>query len=303
MHRAKVVLIAMLAPFSAMAAEFSGASAFEFTRAAVAFGPRPPGSPASKKLQEFIKAKLKSFRCEIVDDAFTASTPIGAVGMANVIARFPGTSGRAVVFSGHYDTKHMPGIDFVGANDGGSSTGLLLELARVFSSTKRRHDVYLVWFDGEEAYVQYTGTDGFYGSRHLARRWEQDGTLKKILALINVDMIGDRDLGILKEQYSKASLNALIWKVAGELGYGRYFLNESGAVLDDHFQFVQKMVPAANLIDFDYGPNNSYWHTPKDTMDKLSPKSFEVVGRVLLEVLRRLEAPAAAAPPSAVPSR
>lgn len=303
MYGKKVVLVLLAASLSLAAAEFSGASALEFTKAAVAFGPRPPGSEANRKLQDYIRAKLKSLGYEIVDDGFTASTPTGPVQMANVIGRLRGTSGRVMVFSGHFDTKPMPGIDFVGANDGGSSTGLLLELARVLAGRKHKHDICLVWFDGEEAFVQYTGLDGFYGSRHLAQRWEREGLLKKILAMINVDMIGDRDLGIRKEQYSKMSLNELIWRAAADLGYGQYFLDEGGAVLDDHFQFVQKFVPAANLIDFDYGPNNSYWHTPKDTMDKLGAHSLEVVGKVLLDVLKRLEAPAAAAPRSATPSR
>jgi Zn-dependent M28 family amino/carboxypeptidase len=209
--------------------------------------------------------------------------------MKNLIARFPGSSGKAVVFSGHYDTKVMPASGFVGANDGGASAGLLLEMARAVSLRKRVHDVWLVWFDGEEAYVDYTLTDGLYGSRRLARRWHQDGTLKRIVALINVDMIGDRDLGILREEYSDPRLVDLIWKTAARLGLGRHFLNRRGAVLDDHYPFVELGVPAVNLIDFDYGPNNAYWHTPADTVDKLSPASFAAVGRVLLEVLAELE--------------
>jgi hypothetical protein len=289
---AKLVFIqALIAALACLGAEFSGASALEATKRVVAFGPRPPGSSASRKLQDYIRSRLKPLGCEITDDSFTASTPVGVVKMMNIIARFAGTSGKAVVFSGHYDTKPMPGVDFIGANDGGSSTGLLLELARALAASKRTHDVYLVWFDGEEAYVQYTATDGFYGSRHLAQRWDKDGTLSKVVALINVDMIGDRDLGIMKEQYSSETLNALIWSAAADLGYGKHFLNEGGAVYDDHIQFIHRGVPAANLIDFDYGPGNSYWHTPKDTLDKLSARSLEVVGKVLLNVLERLEAP------------
>ena len=209
----------------------------------MAFGPRPPGSGASRKLQDYIRTRLKPLGCEVTEDSFTASSPIGPVKMANLIARFAGTSGKIVVFSGHYDTKPIPGVDFVGANDGGSSTALLLELARALAGTKRTHDVYLVWFDGEEAYVNYTATDGFYGSRHLAQRWEKEGTLGKIAALVNVDMIGDRDLGIMKEQYSSEFLNNLIWRSASELGYAKHFLNEGGAVQDDHVQFVQRGVP------------------------------------------------------------
>lgn len=280
-------LLALLA--LAAGAEFSGERAFRHTAELVRLGPRTPGSGAHARAVDYIRASLKKLGAEVEEDAFEAATPHGAVRMKNLIARFRGTSGKAVVFSGHYDTKVMPASGFVGANDGGASAGFLLEMARAVSLRKRVHDVWLVWFDGEEAYVDYTPTDGLYGSRHLARRWRQDGTLKRIVALINVDMIGDRDLGILREEYSDPRLVDLIWKTAARLGLGRHFLNRRGAVLDDHYPFVELGVPAVNLIDFDYGPNNSYWHTPADTVDKLSPASFAAVGRVLLEVLAELE--------------
>jgi len=288
MHRAKTLLIPLLCSI-ALGAEFSGASALEYTRKAVSFGPRPPGSEASRKLQSYVRSELKQRRCEILEDAFTASTPHGPVAMRNLIARFKGTSGKAVVFSGHYDTKLMPGIHFVGANDGGSSTGLLLELARVLSRKPRKHDVYLVWFDGEEAFGEWSDTDGIHGSRHLARRWAADGTLHRIVAMVNVDMIGDRDLGILRELNSSEPLRRIVWQIAADLGYSGYFLDAAGAIEDDHMPFVRLGVNALNLIDFDYGPDHSWWHTSSDTMDKLSAQSLEVVGRVLLELLRRLE--------------
>jgi Zn-dependent M28 family amino/carboxypeptidase len=194
-----------------------------------------------------------------------------------------------VVISGHYETKVLPGIHFVGANDGGASAGFLLEMARVLAGRKLKHDVYLVWFDGEESFGVWSERDGIYGSRHLAERWSAEGTLGRIKALINVDMIGDKDLGILKEMNSSAGLQRLVWQAAADLGLGRFFLNLGGAVEDDHVPFLRRGVQAVNLIDFDYGPNNSYWHTEKDTLDKLSAESFQVVGTVLLEVLRRLE--------------
>jgi Zn-dependent M28 family amino/carboxypeptidase len=205
--------------------------------------------------------------------------------MHNVIARFPGRSGRAVVFTGHYDTKWMPGIRFVGANDGGASAGFLLEMARSLSGRSRRDDVWLVWFDGEEAFGQWSDTDGIYGSRHLAKLWGAERKLERIKALINVDMIGDRNLGILREVQSTPWLVQLIWQTAARLGLGRHFLDEGGPIEDDHAPFVRARVSAANLIDFDY----PYWHTEDDTMDKLSAESFQAVGTVLMEVLNRLE--------------
>jgi len=237
----------------------------------------------------YIVGQLKTFKCEVTVDAFTAQTPTGPVTMKNIIARFPGTSGRMMVFSGHYDTKLMPGINFVGANDGGSSAGFLLEMARTLSGAARHDDVYLVWLDGEEAFAQWTDTDSLYGSRHLAEKWARDGTLGRIRALINVDMIGDRDLGILMEMHSSATLRRLVWQTAADLGYRKHFLTQPMSLEDDHVPFLRQGVNALDLIDYDYGPGNSFWHTPKDTIDKLSAESFEVVGRVLTEVLRRLE--------------
>lgn len=271
------------------AADFSGASALEFARQIVSFGPRPPDSPALDRLRAYILKHLRSAGCQVSEDAFTAATPLGPVPMKNLICRFPGKSGQAVVFSGHYDTKRMPGTHFIGANDGGASTALLLELARCLARQPRTHDVYLVFFDGEEAIGQWSETDGLHGSRNLANRWARDGTLARIRALVNADMIGDKRLGIVSELHSSPALRRMIWQVAAGLGYERFFLPHGGYIEDDHVPFLRHGVNAANLIDFDYGPGNSWWHTSDDTLDKLSPRSFEVVGRVLLELLRRLE--------------
>lgn len=268
---------------------FSGPAALEFTRKAVALGPRPSGSEAIHKLQTYIHAQLKPLGCEVIDDNFRGSTPLGAIRMQNIIARFRGTSGRVVAITGHYDTKSIPGAYFVGANDGGSSTGFLLEMARVVSQMPHKNDIWLVWFDGEEAVAQWSETDGTYGSRHLAGRWSSDGTLAKLKALINVDMIGDKDLGVVNDENSTTSLRRLVWAAAGRLGLGKYFLSERGSLLDDHMPFIQEGVNAVDLIDFNYGPNNGYWHTGKDTMDKLSAESLGVVGRVVVESIRKLE--------------
>lgn len=293
MHRQKALVV--LAAFSLWAqkparspAGFSGASALAFTAKAVSFGPRPPGSEQIRRLQEYITGQLKLDRCEITVDPFTAQTPLGPVRMQNIIAHFRGSSGRAVALTGHYDTKSMPGTNFVGANDGGSSTGFLLELARVLGARRVMDDVYVVWLDGEEALVRWSASDGIYGSRHLAARWSADDTLGRLKALINVDMIGDRDLGILQELNSSGRLRELAWSTAAELGLSRHFLKQAGAVEDDHVPFLLKGVNALDLIDFNYGPDNSYWHTDRDTMDKLSAASFQVVGDVVLEMLKKL---------------
>jgi glutaminyl-peptide cyclotransferase len=287
MHWSRILVAC--AACCAFAADFSGTSALEFTRKAVAFGPRPPGSPAIHQLQNYIEAQIKLRRCELIKDPFTGATPLGPVPMENIIAKFPGTSGHIIVITGHYDTKSMPGRNFVGANDGGSSTGFLLEMARVLPSLSHKDEIDLVWFDGEEAYGQWSDTDSLYGSRHLAEKWGADGTLGKIRALINVDMIGDKDLDLLLETNSSASLRRLVWKTAEDLGYGKYFPDAGFAEEDDHIPFLQRGVNSLDLIDFDYGPNNAYWHTERDTMDKLGAHSLEVVGNVLIHVISELE--------------
>ena len=287
MHRKTLVLIAACCA-AAQAKDFSGARAFEFTQKAVAFGERPPNSPAIHKLQTYIQAQLKPRGCEVIQDKFTGNAPQGPVPMMNIIARFPGKSGKAIVISGHYDTKTVP--KFVGANDGGSSTGFLLEMAEALQGVPRNDDVYLVFFDGEEAYGEWSDANSLYGSRHLASKWSSEGFLPKIKALINVDMIGDKDLGLVYNSGSAASLQKLVWDTASRLGFSRNFLQDGGVTGDDHVPFLQQGVKALDLIDFDYGPNNAYWHTPQDTMDKLSPQSLQIVGTVVQAVIQELEA-------------
>lgn len=281
---ATMLLLAPLAP----AVEFSGTQALEYTRALVALGPRPAGTPACKKAQDYIIQQLKASGWEVQEDTFTARTPVGPLAMKNIIAKKSGLSGKAVAITGHYDTKRFP-FKFVGANDGGASAGLLLEMARALKDRTLRNDVYLVFFDGEEAVKDWTATDSLYGSRHVAERWQKDGTNGRLLALINVDMIGDRDLHIVSELYSSESLRRLVWQVAAQVGEARKFDGAELAIEDDHAPFLRMGVRALDLIDFDYGPNHSWWHTQQDTMDKLSAGSLQSVGKVLIETLKRLE--------------
>ena len=292
MHCRKALLSGLLLAITVvngMAVDFSGASALEFTRKAVSFGPRPPASQANKNEQAWINRELQHLgKCQVTEDAFSAQTPLGPMPMKNIIAKFSGTSGRAIVITGHFDTKMFPGRNFVGANDGGASAGLLLEMARVINTRSYSDDIYLVWFDGEEAIGEWSATDGLHGSRHLAKKWSADGTLSRIKALVNVDMIGDKDLGIMQVTNSSPQLLRLVWQIAKELGYAQYFLDYAASIEDDHLPFIQQGVNALDLIDFDYGPGNRYWHTDQDTMDKLSAHSFEVVGNVLMELIRRL---------------
>lgn len=288
-HQMLIFLMGAAFALTASGADFSGARALEWTRKAVALGQRPAGSPAIAKLQEMIRGELKARGWQVSEDAWTAQTPAGPKPMRNIIATMKGQSGKMVVFSGHYDTKAMPGVNFVGANDGGASTGWLLEAARALPPLPRKDDVVLVFFDGEEAWGDWSDTNGVFGSKHLAQKWRNDGTVTRIKAMFNVDMIGDKDLRVIDEPNSSAALRRLLRTVANETGYGKYFPPMQQAIEDDHMPFVQLGVNAVDLIDFDYGPGHAWWHTAQDTMDKLSANSFQVVGDVLMEVFRRLQ--------------
>ena len=267
----------------------SGEKAMEFVRAQVAFGPRPPGSAALTKCRDWIKSRLESFGYKVEDDGFDAATPRGPVRMHNLIAR-KGQGGKAVIaLASHYDTKLMEGMRFVGANDAGSSTGLLLELARVLSGRKSEVDMWFVFLDGEEAFEEWSSVDGTYGSRHLAQRWRQEGVAGRVRALILLDMIGDKNLDLYKEMNSTRWLSDLVWDTAVEAGFRKILSNYAAAMEDDHIPFLAAGIDCVDLIDFNYGPENSFWHTDADTLDKLSPDSLEKIGRLVLTVLAKLE--------------
>jgi glutaminyl-peptide cyclotransferase len=272
-------------PFSACAKTFNGADAMAYTKRAVDLGPRPDGSPAIAKLRTIVRTELAARGCEMISDKFTADSPDGPVPMENIIAKFPGKSGRAIAVTGHYDTLRMS--RFVGANDGGSSTGFLLELAAVLQGARRTDDIYLVFFDGEEAFHKWSDTDSLYGSRHLAEKWSQDGTNLRLKALINVDMIGDKNLIMLYDGTSAASVRKLIWDTADSLGFSQAFPRKESSVEDDHIPFLKAGVRAVDMIDFQ--SQGTFWHTPQDTMDKLSTRSFEVIGAVVLKSIEELE--------------
>jgi Zn-dependent M28 family amino/carboxypeptidase len=268
------------------APRIDAARAMQYVREVVNIGPRPVGSAGHRRLEDYLRAHLKGDSVET--DEFTATTPAGVFTMRNYIARYPGTKDGVIVIATHYDTLYSQ-KDFVGANDGGSGTGLLLELANQLRGAKRAGpSVWLVWLDGEEAFKQWSATDSLYGSRHLAEKWQKDGTVKKVKAFLLLDMIGDADLNIDRDSNSTPALLAVVEQAATRLGYQSHFFGREIAVEDDHRPFAAAGIPVADLIDFDYGYGNAFWHTPEDTLDKVSPRSLEIVGDVVLESVRRL---------------
>ena len=269
--------------------KFNGTAALAYTRHATSFGERPSGSEALARTRAWIMSELKPLGGELSLDAFTAQTPAGPLQMANILLKFPGTSGKRVVITGHYDTKKIPIVHFVGANDAGSSTGFLIEFAKVAAGLKHADDIFIIFFDGEEALGEWSDTDSRYGSRQIAAKWLADGTLPRIEALINVDMVGDKYLDISNDSNSSESLRAEVQKIAAKLGDSKFFRTEPGGIDDDHKPFGDLGVSVIDIIDLDYGPNGSYWHTAQDTMDKLSAHSLQVVGDVVLELVKELE--------------
>jgi glutaminyl-peptide cyclotransferase len=270
---------------------FDGGKAYEHVRAMVAIGPRPAGSPALEETRKYIRAQMTAIGLKTVDQAFDAETPIGKIHMVNLRTTIPGTRPERLVIGGHYDTKLYRQFRFVGANDAGSSAAFLIELARVLKDRKNPLTIELVFFDGEEATLpDWTGNDHTYGSRYYVDQAKRTNDLARIKAMILVDMIGDRNLNIRRESYSTSWMTDIIWSTARDSGYGANFLSESMAVEDDHMAFLQAGVQAVDIIDLDYGPPSAtYWHTPEDTLDKVSARSIEAVGRTLVAALPKIE--------------
>jgi glutaminyl-peptide cyclotransferase len=268
--------------------------AFQYVKEIVAFGPRPLGSANHKKVEDYILAHLKGD--EVENDTFTADTPEGKFPVHNIVAKFPGTKPGIIVIASHYDTNYpLRKTSYVGANDGASSSALLLELANQLRAKPREgYAIWLVWDDAEEAMKPDNQLpfldDSLYGIRHLAEKWEADGTLKKIKAFLLADMIGDADLNIDRDGNSTSWLEDVVYEAATRLGYqSHFFARTVSGMEDDHIPFVKRGVPSADLIDFDYGYNNVFWHTTQDTVDKLSPKSLEIVGATMLETVGILD--------------
>ena len=263
----------------------------QYVKEIVAFGPRPIGSANHKKVEEYILSHLKGDTVE--QDAFTIESSEGKFPVRNILAKFPGSRDGIIVIASHYDTNWpLRDTPYVGANDGASSSALLLEIANQLRGQKRDgYSVWLLWDDAEESMrLPWYDPESLYGVRHLAEKWQQDGTIKKLKAFLLLDMIGDADLNIDRDADSTPWLEDLILQSATRLGYQSHFFARTIPMEDDHKPFLKLGVPAADLIDFDYGYNNVFWHTPEDTVDKLSPKSLQIVGDVALQTVWYLDA-------------
>jgi glutaminyl-peptide cyclotransferase len=269
--------------------KFDANRAWEHLRQLVALGPRPAGSPAIEQARKYIKDQLTTVGVSVADQAWNDETPLGPLHLVNLVATIPGASKDRLIIAGHYDTKRFREFRFVGANDGGSSAALLLELGRVLKTTRNALTIELLFLDGEEAVLDWTGNDHTYGSRHYVAIAKRDKSLDSLKAMVLVDMIGDRDLQIKREAHSTTWLTDVVWSAADRLKLGAHFLPVSTPIEDDHLEFLAAGVPSVDLIDLDYPA----WHTRNDTLDAVSARSLQVVGDVLLASLPQIEARAA----------
>ena len=273
---------------------FNGERALDHVRKQIEIGPRPPGSPESAKTREYIINELKSAGATVSTDEFTAVTPQGEKKMVNITAEIPGESNEVIIIGSHYDSKYFKDMHFVGANDPGASVGSLLELGRVLAATKPKLTYWLVFFDGEEAFCENWddcgkpgAPDNTYGSRHYVGQLKSKNNLERVRALVLLDMMGYKQLELGRDTLSTKWLQDIIWQTARELGYRSYFVDRPESVGgDDHGPFLQAGIPAVDLIQLN---NYPYWHTPEDTLDKVSAKSMKIVGDVVAASLPRIE--------------
>ena len=263
-----------------------GKRAYALVAKQVGFGPRPSGSPAIAKLQDFLQTELKSYGCTVDTDSFTADTPVGRLAMKNFLVKIPGEKPGVILLGTHYDTL-LTVHNFVGADDAGSSTALMLELARVLCPQRGKYAVWIAFFDGEEAMQQWSATDSRYGSRQMAAKLAMSGDHKKVKAFLLADIVGGRKAQFRRESSSTPDLVNVFWNTAHKLGYSELFRDEATAAQDDHDAFLERHVPSLDVIgDF---TNNGYWHTPADNLDKISPKTLAIVGHVFLESIKELQ--------------
>jgi glutaminyl-peptide cyclotransferase len=264
---------------------FDGKRAFAHVAKQVNFGPHPSSSPAIAQVQEYLLSELKSYGCAVETDAFSADTPVGRLPMKNFLVKIPGEKPGVLLLGTHYDTLLME--NFVGADDAGSSTALMLELARLLCPQHGKYAVWIAFFDGEEAMKKWSDTDSRYGSRQMAARLSTSGDIKKVRAFLLADIVGGRNAQFLRESSSTPALVDLVWSTAANLGYTNLFQNGNTSAEDDHDSFMKRGVPAVDVIgDF---VNNGYWHTPQDTLDKISAKTLAIVGHVFLESIKQLQ--------------
>ncbi len=274
---------------------FDQARAWRDLEHIVGLGPRPAGSEKAAELRRYIAEELRGAGLGVREQAFEAKTPSGVRPMVNLITEIRGAREDVILLTNHYDTKEFDKFTFVGANDGGSTTAWMLEMARVLKPRRGTgHTVWLAWLDGEESFGKWTADNSLYGSRALVAHLKEKGELQRVRAVINVDMIGDAYLCIHRDPDAPSWLLNPVWDTARRFGYNSHFGLSSRSVEDDHIPFRDAGIPALEIIDFSYGgslvQHSLNWHTAQDTLDKVRAESLKAVGDVLYHALTEIEA-------------
>ena len=264
---------------------FDGARAWEHLLQMVKIGPRPAGSAALRQTRAYITRQISSYGLTVQEQPFTATTPKGPIDMVNLVVRLPGKRPDKILITGHYDTKLFANMRFVGASDGASSGAFLIELARILKDVPREFTYELVWFDGEEAVVEWRDNDNTYGSRYYVEAAQKAGAIKTLKAMILIDMVGDSDLQIRRDSNSTGWLNDVVWAAAKRVGHANTFVDLPTQIEDDHLPFIQAGVPSVDIIDLDYPA----WHTSADDLPAVSQKSLQIVGDVVVAALPDIE--------------
>jgi Zn-dependent M28 family amino/carboxypeptidase len=276
---------------------FSAQQAYAYTAQVSGYGERWPGSPGHNKTEDLIHQVLQKDHAQIEADNFTATTPRGPVPVHNIIGKFNVSSDpkqKIFILAGHYDTLFQPG--FIGANDGGSSTAILLAFADALANHPTKMQIWLVWTDLEEAVSAFTDNDGLYGSRHLAQKLKTSGMVPRVVGFFLLDMIGDKDLDVARELNSERWLQDFIAKAAADLGYSQNFFKYESNIIDDQLPFKDAGIPVVDVVDAHFGrmgpgfdSMGEFHHAKTDTMDKVSQRSLEIVGRTILHTIELLD--------------
>lgn len=283
---------------------FDASNAMEEVRQFIQIAPRHTGSAGMLMATLHLEGKLKQWGYDPTVDTFETETPGGPLIVRNVYATLQGKSRKTLILGGHTDTKSGISHDFGGANDSGSSTGVLLELARHLAQNKEKptFTIMFAFFDGEECRHKYGPRDGLHGSRQLARTLKREGKINDIIGVVVIDMIGDKDLlakitdnagGSLPRSTRTAArkLTGATLQAARKLGYSKFIRSTPATIIDDHRPFLDAGIPAIDIIDFKFGSGegrNNYWHTTEDTIDKLSVRSLKIIGQTLLQLITNL---------------
>jgi glutaminyl-peptide cyclotransferase len=294
------LLLSLLTPalHAQPAAHFDGQAAYHLTEQLLQVAPkRFNGSPGHLKAEEFIKQHFtaEAAKGNFETDTFSASTPAGFQTMHNFIVKYPGKKDGIIVLASHYETNYpLRDIAFYGANDGAATSALLIEIGNVLRAhPPEGYSVWLVFDDGEEAVKEWfanNGKDNTYGTRHLAAKWSQDGTLPRIKAFLVADMIADKDLNIDYVSNSTPWLLDMLKVAAKNTGHSANIFKYREDEQDDHLPFVERGVPSLDLLDAHYGPvtasaPDGYHHTAEDTLDKISAHSLQISGDLFLEMI------------------